>query len=149
MIDSRWRNIILILIILAIVLGGIVWYVSYNIKENMLQDDPKLRELKELIVKLDPSYAKIKLYKGNKSYTINKEKIYLCLKDEKGEYYPINMLVMVVLHEIAHLLNKDDVGHTEKFHTIFEDLKDKAAAAGIYDPLIPAVQNYCTYNDSD
>jgi Zn-dependent peptidase ImmA (M78 family) len=90
----------------------------------------------------------ISLAKGDKSYTINKENIFMCLKDENNKYYDDNMLIYVLLHELAHVLNHHDVGHTEMFHTIFDALLDKATEMKIYDPSIPLVRNYCLYNDN-
>ena len=54
------------------------------------------------------------------------------------------MLIYVALHEVAHVLC-DEVGHTQKFHSIFEDLLKKATEMGIYNPSIPLIQNYCEY----
>jgi hypothetical protein len=142
-------NILLIILILLITIGGICWYVSYTIREKYLQDDPKLIELKQILTPLDPCVKDIKFYKGGKSYTINKEKIYLCLKDENGNYYPNNTLIYVTIHEISHLLNKDDVGHTEKFNAIFDKLLQKAESIGVFNPNIPIEQNYCAHGTEE
>lgn len=125
----------------------VVWLIFHQIKEQYLQDDPMLRKLKKICLPLHPDVKNLKLYKGDKSYTINKEKIYLCLFDEKGEYYNTNMLVFVLIHEFSHWLNKEDIGHTEKFHKIFEELLAKATELEIYNPSLPIIDNYCTYND--
>jgi len=125
----------------------LVWLIFHQIREGYLQDDPMLRKLKKKCIPLHPDLKDLKLYKGDKSYTINKDKIYLCLFDEKGDYYSENTLVYVLLHEIGHFLNKEDIGHTEKFHEIFEDLLAKATELGIYNPSLPIEENYCTYND--
>lgn len=135
-----------IFFLILITLVGIIWWVTYSIKEHHLQDDPMLFKLKEMMTPLHPSVKSLKLYKGNKSYTINKDKIYMCLKDENGEYYPTNHLIYVLLHEFSHYLNKDDIGHTPKFHAIFEDLQEQAEEMGIYDSSIPPVENYCGHN---
>jgi hypothetical protein len=142
---KKSKNGWLIVIILFLILGGIIMWVSWTIRENHLQEDPMLWKLKEMLTPLHSEVKQIKLYKGDKSYTINKEKIYLCLKDEKDQYYPTNHLVYVLIHELAHLLNKDDIGHTPKFHSIFEDLLDKAHKLEIYNPSIPPTLNYCNY----
>ena len=76
----------------------------------------------------------ISLIKGTSSYTENKWKILLCLKDKKNdEYYSNNMLVYVLAHEIAHVLCKS-VGHTPEFHNIFnallKELKQTPSPAG-------------------
>lgn len=92
----------------------------------------------------------MKIVKGNKSYTVNKKKIYLCLYDKKtGELYNKNMLVYVLLHELAHVLNEgnadpaQDIGHTEAFHAVFDKLLDRAEELGVYDPDVPLVDKYC------
>lgn len=130
-----------------ILISCIIWWVTSCIKEHHLQYDPMLFKLKKILEPLHPDIKNLKLYKGKKSYTINKDKIYLCLTDEKGEYYPTNHLIYVMLHEFSHFLNKDDIGHTEKFHRIFEDLIEKSHNMGIYNASIPPIENYCMYND--
>ena len=49
----------------------------------------------------------------------------------------------VALHEIAHLLNRHDFGHTKAFHKIFDRLLCKAASKGVYDPNQPHASWYC------
>jgi hypothetical protein len=88
----------------------------------------------------------ITLSKGKKSYTLNKEDIFICLKDENDQYYEDNMLIYVLLHEVSHSIC-DEIGHTEKFHRIFSTLTKKAIELKIYDDKIPLIRNYCLYND--
>lgn len=159
---SRW---IYTIILALVIVGFIIWLLKMQIEEFELQKDPKLSELKSL---LNPMFEKesfnnhmlnqilkrnvldqISLYRGEKSYTINKSKVYLCLRDEAGEYYGNNMLLFVFLHELAHVIC-DEVGHTQKFQEIFDALLDEASHMQIYDPNIPVIQNYCNYNgDND
>lgn len=87
----------------------------------------------------------ISLSKGKKSYTINKEEIYLCLKDENDNYYDENMLIYVLLHEISHSVC-NEIGHTEKFNKIFHAFIKKAVELQIYDNTKPLIRNYCLYN---
>jgi len=84
---------------------------------------------------------------GKKSYTLNKQKVYLCLKDEHGQYYHMNMLMYVALHELAHCLC-EEVGHTPKFHAIFDSLLDLAHEKGIYNKFIEPITPYCEYQNS-
>jgi hypothetical protein len=143
------KNALLIILLTIISIIIIIYWVDYTVKENMLQSDPKLYELKKTLKDIHPIVKDVKLYKGQKSYTINKQKIYICLFDENGEYYPINMLIYVFLHELAHLLNKEDTGHTEKFHEIFQELIYKAHSLGLYNPSIPPIENYCIHNKEE
>lgn len=130
-----------IVIILVIVL---ILVIRRQIKENHANSyDPILWTLKEILKPVDPIISKLKLYRGQKSYTINKEKVYLCLYDEQGEYYPINMLIYVLLHEVAHMLNNIDIGHTKNFNRKFDELLSKASEIGVYNPSIPIILNYC------
>jgi hypothetical protein len=141
---------------LASVLLGIVLFVlvvlkiMYEIRdnyENQVEDDDVLN-LVEQVRHVDPSVDKIvdhlKFFEGRKSYTINKTYVHICKKDKYGKLYAKNQLVLVLLHEIAHALC-DEVGHTEKFNKILDDLLDKAARKKIYDPSIPNIPDYCEY----
>ena len=130
----------------------------YNkIKENYTQKEPIIVELKDTIKNmikdkkfegyLEPLnkkdiFEEISIHKGEKSYTINKTKIYLCLTDKEGNYYNKNMLVYVLLHELSHCIC-DEIGHTEKFHNIFKELLQHAIQSGVYNPDIPIITNYC------
>jgi hypothetical protein len=120
-------------------------YKLFELDEIHLKNDPILYKLRELTSPLHPEIKNLKLYKGEKSYTINKKKIYMCLTDQDGKYYPMNQLVYVFIHEFAHYINKEDIGHTQTFHNVFEKLLKDAEEKGIYDSTIPMVENYCNY----
>jgi hypothetical protein len=124
----------------------IIYIITNQVREHHLQDDPMLYTLREILKPVHPVFQHLQLYKGDKSYTINKEKTFLCLYDENGDYYPLNMILHVVLHEAAHVLNTEDIGHTEAFYRQFDQLLKRAAQLGIYNPSIPIIQNYCNYN---
>jgi len=153
-----------IAILLAVVLFSLASYLVYKqVREHHLQDDPVLLELKETLrpfFKSDRYWSEplqklnniedfmeeIKLFRGNKSYTINKEKVFICLKDPDQKYYNKNMLMFVLLHELAHVLC-DEIGHTDKFHEIFDALILEASKDGIYNPSIPIIDDYCVNGD--
>ena len=107
------------------------------------QVDPKIVQLKSKLRVVIPDIDKIPMYKGNKSYTLDKRKIYLCLRDENERYYPDNFLLYVIMHELAHYRNKKDWGHTEAFFDEFEAILKKSEEAGVYDGSRPHIQNYC------
>ena len=161
--DEKQTKVLAILV--AIILIGFVGWAIYNqIKEYHYQDDPKLQEIKKIFNEFfsQENYwaapldmlngrdimSEISLYRGDKSFTINKEKVYMCMKDENGNYYNNNMLIYVLGHELSHVLC-DEIGHTEKFHTIFEALLGKLTEAGIYNPSIPIQTDYCKDGDSE
>lgn len=133
----------------------VIYFIFRQIEEFTLQDDPMIVELKETIKPLIESidingkngkdvFNQVKIYKGDKSYTINKQKIFLCLKNEKGQYYNKNTLLYPLLHEYAHVYC-NSVGHTEEFHNIFQYLIEEATNYGIYNPSIPMDEKYCNY----
>ena len=102
-----------------------------------------ITDLKERLCKIDEYFRNIDIREGDSSYTEDKTIIYLCLKDENGQLYPENTLIYVALHEIAHLLNKEDYGHTPAFYKMFNKLLCDAAAKGVYDPDKPHASWYC------
>ena len=130
-------------ILAAVLISIILWVIIKQVKEYHMQDDPMLHLLKELLIPVHPIFKTMRLYRGDKSYTINKEKTFLCLYDKNGEYYPLNQLIYVLLHEISHSLNTKDIGHTENFNKVFDELLAKARNLGVYNPSIPIVQDYC------
>jgi len=114
-----------------------------QINEFYSQLDPVLITIKNTLQSLNPDVVEqLHFFEGEKSYTINKKKIYLCLKDDKGDYYDMNMLIYVAIHELSHVLC-DEIGHTPKFHQIFQENLEKAIQLGIYDPNIPILDEYC------
>lgn len=150
-------------IFLACILGvSIIILAIRQIETYKLQDDPVLNILREKLTKFFATDKKwsgnldmlnnrdvmneINLYRGSKSYTINKEKVYMCLKDEYGQYYSENMLIYVLAHELSHVLS-ESIGHTEEFHRIFEDLLVELTDAGVYDPSQQIVSDYCDHGD--
>jgi hypothetical protein len=92
----------------------------------------------------DSQIKDLKFFKGKKSYTINKKYVHICLYDKNKELYHKNQLMLVLLHEISHALC-DEIGHTEKFNNILEELLTLAELHGIYDPSIPTIPDYCEY----
>ena len=158
--DKLYRIIIMVMLGIILILVGYIVYDQIN--EHFNDRDPKLKELRNklqiLLNSKDNSGQKwtgnleslndrdilneIKLYVGSKSYTINKSRIYMCLKDSNDKYYDDNSLMFVFLHEVAHVICKS-IGHTEEFHKIFEDLLFEAERVGIYDSNVPMIKNYC------
>jgi hypothetical protein len=140
----------------------IIYLIVKQLEGYERQDDPRLNELKDIFSRFFNQNKKwhgnlsmlnnrkvmdeINLYRGEKSYTINKEKVYICLKDEKGEYYSLNMLIYVLAHEFAHVLCTS-IGHTEEFQDIFGDLLVELEDEGIYDSKQEIVVDYCEHGD--
>jgi uncharacterized protein YneF (UPF0154 family) len=162
---KQTKIIAIIVAFILIVLVG--WSIYKQIQEHYARDEPKLNEIREIFTKFfkgekeriwsEPLHSlndrdimsEIILYRGNKSYTINKKDTYICLKDEHGKYYNDNMLIYVTAHEISHSICSSEVGHTELFHTIFEALLVELTAEGIYDPSQTIDTGYCANGDTE
>jgi len=128
-----------------------LWWRSLNCSETFTFDASDKQVLHQIRHRLEQVHEKaqtIDLSVDKKSYTINKQKIYLCLKDKHGKYYDMNMMMYVALHELAHCLC-DDIGHTAKFHDIFETLLDKAHTMKLYDKTISPIADYCIYDNEE
>ena len=73
---------------------------------------------------------------GNKytSYSINKgEKIVFCIRSKNGsnKLEPLNTMLFVSIHELAHLMTKS-IGHNEEFWNNMRFLLKEAIKANIY-----------------
>ena len=155
----NYMTVVGIIIILSIIIKSFINR-QEEYDQNHQLHDPKLDELRSSLMPMFDGSVKyngvldhlngrkvleeIELYRGDKSYTINKKKIYLCLYDENEEYYPDQMVIFVLLHELGHVLCKE-VGHTNLFNDIFDALLEKAAELGVYDPKFPIILDYCLY----
>lgn len=147
-------------ILLTVLLFFLVYMLLNSLYfENFVkQTDPKIEEIVSVLTPLfnNPKFQKIlkknkknlkhisnlSFYKGKKSYTLNKQHIYICLKDENRKYYKNNMLMHVILHELTHTI-VNDIGHTEYFWEQFNEILKIADELKIYDMNIPPVKDYC------
>ena len=140
--------IVLKQLLTLLVISVLVWPHLTNIIENYaLPTDPILLELREKLTKLHPRFKDIKIYSGDRSYTINKSRVYICLKDENGMYYSKMMLMYVGVHECAHILcpeiDTSTDTHSKEFFVIFNQLLERASDMGLYDRNFVPLKNYC------
>ena len=104
---------------------------------------PLLDQVRSNFAMIDPKHASIPLRIGDSAYTENKEVITLCLTDpDTNQYYDINTIMYVALHELAHVVSSNQ-GHGDEFKKNFADLLKKGAELGIYDPKKPIPAQYC------
>ncbi len=130
--------------IVVIVALAFAFYIFNRIQEKFAEEDPMIADLRNTLSPYFPELNKVILMRGKKSYTINKKRVHLCLVDKDGKYYDKHMLIYVTLHELAHTMCSE-VGHTELFHKIFQELLQRATNHGIYDMNKPIVKDYCMY----
>jgi hypothetical protein len=97
------------------------------------------------MIRVDPRLAKAQWFPGTESYTEDKQKIFICLKDENGRDYPYDELVQVAAHESAHFLSPviDKEHKTPEFNNLHAELRRRAAALGLFDPQKPVSPSYC------
>jgi hypothetical protein len=125
----------------------IIMVAAYAVKSKSYYSTkhPILDEVRENFSKLNPKYAKIPLRTGDSAYTENKEVITLCITNPStGQYYDINTIMYVALHELAHVITPEGKEeHGTEFKQNFSTLLREAAKAGIYDPRRPIPASYC------
>jgi hypothetical protein len=139
---KKFSKLFLIILIVIIILLFIVYISISHIDNNKAKNDNVLLEVLNKIRGLHPIIENISFQRADKSYTINKSKVHICIYDENGDPYPLNMLIYVTIHEIAHVITKS-IGHTDEFYKNFDYLLEQATNKGMYDPSIPLIQNYC------
>lgn len=156
-LDNIFFILLIILLCLIIIIG--TCKITGICKEPFNNYDPKIQELINIITPIFNKnnifinklkslnnrniLSEVNINVGRKSYTLNKKNVFLCLKDEQGQYYDDNTLIYVLLHEIAHVINTKSIGHDRHFHNTFKELLDLATEKNIYNPNIPVVSNYC------
>ena len=99
---------------------------SYFIKK--LKENYKPYIISEAAV--DPRYT---------TYTIDKRDMHICLRtrDTDEKVYDMNILMYVVIHELAHLCNYNKngdaiLGHGSEFRNIFKFLVEESIKIGVY-----------------
>ena len=143
-----YRHIIVSVFAAVVVVTAIAVIVALvNMFRKSRESFVRNEDLDALVLRLRdafPVVESLNFYEGDKSYTINKKDVYICMRDEHGEYYDRNFLTYVMLHEISHALC-DEIGHTQKFLDIFQQVQERAAALGVFNPHGKKIHNYCNY----
>jgi hypothetical protein len=145
-VRSQYINSTLGLILFGLLVYEMVSEMGENYEDK--KEDEYVLSLVDSLKDVHPAVRevlpKLKFFEGRRSYTINKTYVHICKVDEHGQLYDRNMLTHVILHEIAHAICPE-IGHTDRFHAIFEELKEAAICKKLFDPNKPLVQNYCQY----
>ena len=137
----RTGKILLLIAIILIIVGCIIGAIMYQVHEFYARSDPVLDEItsaletlfqkdnfKDTLTDLNHGSLldKVTIRKSKTgSYTINKKHVYICMHDKHGEYYDRNMLIYVLIHELAHVIC-DEIGHTDKFNQINDEFTHRS-----------------------
>ena len=135
----------IILLALIIILILFLFY-HYTRKENFTNENEYVTKLKKIISIIDPEFSDLEIYPGKESVTVDKKRIYVCLRDpDTKEYYPFDVMLYVTLHEIAHLKSKtySIKNHNEEFKLNFNELLSQAHNKGILQKDVDVPKNYC------
>lgn len=76
------------------------------------------------------------------AYSLNKRKVFVCLRGPDGSLEPYNNSMYVLLHELGHIAS-DDFGHTPVFWANFRYLLELAERSGTYTYADHADSTYC------
>lgn len=102
-------------------------------QDFMREDLEVIARLRGQMERIDPELFKtVKIYSSaHQSYTDQKQRIYLKLRDKHGRLYPDRVLRLVLAHEAAHQMSKNEWGHGRVFTANFKKILARAAQLGI------------------
>jgi hypothetical protein len=134
-----------IFIVVVLVGFGVYWHRRYSDDGDT---DPYLGQVRKNFAMINPEFGKIPLQTSrSESYTDNKRLIVLCIQDpDTHEYYSMNTIMYVALHELAHVVTKNwDLGedHGAEFRANFDKLLKRGEELGFYNSRIPIPPTYC------
>ena len=145
--SSRTRTQLFVGAVVSISVCIVLSSVHISLDNYVRIKDSKLDQLQQRISKCIPEIKQVDVVRSDKSFTINKKYVHVCAQDDDGQYYEDNMLIFVMLHELAHALCPDNTeDHPPSWQKEFNKLLDRATDCGVYDPKKPLVQNYCGYD---
>ena len=103
---------------------------------NEMSDSQIVQFIRNKILPVNPRAVQaVHFVPGTFSETLNKNIIRICVRNKKSKkVYPVNTLVHVALHELAHtIMDEYDPNHSEKFFNTLDPLVNRAIVLGIYD----------------
>lgn len=119
---------------------------------SLIKEMKKIHPNDDDVIRLDKNYNAEHLSEGTDqtnytSYSVNKgEQIVFCLRsrDTQQKLVPLNVLMYVAIHELAHLMTKE-IGHPPEFWKNFKRLLNTAIDMNIYKKVDYANNpvNYC------
>jgi WLM domain. len=139
---------------LALIITFIIWKVTYesfcSTSECKTGDEDTIRHLKHVLQTVAPDAPEYDIKSGKESVTINKEQIYICLRNPNTSIlYPFDVLLYVTLHELAHVFSKtySTKSHNDEFKTNFSKLLNRAYGKNLLSTNVVVPDDYCKKKD--
>lgn len=95
--------------------------------DNMYPGDPRIENIRS---RWDGTLGEVG-YGDDIAYSVNKTKIYICIRSPKGTLEGTNSSMYVLLHEVAHIAT-NIYGHPPSFWKNFRWLLEVAERLGMY-----------------
>ena len=131
--------------VLIILLVIIIYIMYQNRMPGVCIFDNVLNKLRKDSIKIEPRSVKLEFFPSDESYTEDKTKIFLCLKDINGNYYEYNHLIQVLIHELAHAFTTviDKEHKTPEFNNLHNFYREKASELNLVNLNDRVPPNYC------
>lgn len=134
------------IIIVSIIILLLIIYTYIKLKPTYCEIDPVLEKLRLDLIKVEPRVINLNFFSHDESFTEDKQRVFICLKDPiTNEYYDNNTILSVGLHEIAHafssVIDKEHV--TPEFNNLHNHYRQKAAELKLFDPEFQVSPTYC------
>lgn len=107
---------------------------------NLRQRTPRINRFKKMVrpILTDEDYNRINVFDMKNhhigtgvGYTLNKRDIFICTVKEDGTPEDDDVIMFVLLHELAHAICKRSIHHDATFLQTFDTVLRKARNAGI------------------
>lgn len=111
--------------------------------EAMAPEDPRLTKLRaKWKTRNQGNLTEIRYGHGDVAYSLDKDEVFVCVRNAGGQLETWNDCMYVLLHELSHVCTSE-WGHTPQFWANFRWLLELAAEAGVYNYSEHADKTYC------
>lgn len=143
-------NNLLIIILIVVCIIIFHYYTTEKFKASCNSytcplDEQIINTLKYNISIICPNLQNVQILSGTESLTIDKNIIFICLRDKNDNYYSMDILLYVTLHELAHKISKSYSTeiHNDEFKDNFKKLLQRAYDKNLLQKNIDIPENYC------
>lgn len=139
-------------LLVLLIIGSIIVFIlvkkheSFCDTEECKADSSTIVHLKNVLKSVAPDAPNYDIQPGAESVTVNKENIYICLRNpNSGELYTFDVLLYVTLHELAHVISKtfSTKSHNNEFKNNFMKLLKRAYEKNLLSSNVSVPDDYC------